>query len=102
MPPLDPEQTAAYLHQVTGWELVEVRGISRIRRRFAFPDFAAALEFTNAVGALAEEQQHHPRIVTQWGSVTVDIWTHVIKGLHENDFVLAAKIDQLPLMSRNM
>ena len=59
------------------------------------PNFASSLAFTDAVGALAEEQGHHPRIVTEWGRVTVTWWTHKIRNLHRNDFVMAAKTDQL-------
>lgn len=94
-PRLSQEQIDAYLEQVGDWELVEVKGVGRIRRRFRFPDFGSALSFTIEVGRIAEEQDHHPRIVTQWGVVTVDWWTHAIGGLHDNDFVMAAKTDEL-------
>ncbi|MFP3960539.1 MAG: 4a-hydroxytetrahydrobiopterin dehydratase [Spirochaetaceae bacterium] len=94
-PPLSAERIEKYLEQVDEWELIEVKGVNRIRRRFRFPDFASALAFTTEVGRLAEEQGHHPRIVTQWGAVTVDWWTHAIGGLHENDFIMAAKTDRL-------
>ncbi|MFW5827419.1 MAG: 4a-hydroxytetrahydrobiopterin dehydratase, partial [Alkalispirochaeta sp.] len=92
---LTTEQIDRYLLQVDNWELIEVKDVQRIRRRFRFPDFGAALAFTWEVGRIAEEQDHHPRMVTQWGSVTVDWWTHAISGLHENDFVMAAKTDDL-------
>jgi 4a-hydroxytetrahydrobiopterin dehydratase len=64
-------------------------------RRFRFKNFAQALAFTNQVGKIAEEQGHHPNILTEWGQVTVEWWTHVIQGLHQNDFIMAAKTDQL-------
>ena len=63
----------------------------RLRRVFSFDDFAQALEFTNRVGALAEEEGHHPALLTEWGRTTVTWWTHKIRGLHRNDFVMAAK-----------
>src|ERR671931_2909011 len=86
----------AELHpQVAGWELVEVDGIKRLRRVFSFDDFAQALDFTNRVGALAEDEGHHPALLTEWGRTTVSWWTHKIKGLHRNDFVMAAKTDVL-------
>jgi 4a-hydroxytetrahydrobiopterin dehydratase len=86
----------AELHpQVVDWELVEVDGIKRLRRVFSFPDFAQALEFTKQVGELAEHEGHHPALLTEWGSTTVTWWTHKIKGLHRNDFVMAAKTDEL-------
>jgi 4a-hydroxytetrahydrobiopterin dehydratase len=79
--------------QVPGWSLVEREGIRRLERVFTFPDFAAALAFTNRVGALAEAEGHHPALLTEWGRVTVAWWTHAIRGLHRNDFVMAAKTD---------
>jgi 4a-hydroxytetrahydrobiopterin dehydratase len=85
----------AELHpQVPEWELVEVEGVKRLRREFAFEDFAQALAFTDAVGALAEEEGHHPALLTEWGRVTVSWWTHKIRGLHRNDFIMAAKTDR--------
>lgn len=67
----------------------------RLRASFDFSDFTGALEFTNRVGALAEEEGHHPEICLTWGRARVEIWTHVIDGLSENDFTLAAKVDRL-------
>jgi len=81
--------------QVPGWKLVEREGIRRLERTFAFSDFAAALAFTNRVGELAEEQGHHPALLTEWGRTTVTWWTHKIRGLHRNDFVMAAKTSEL-------
>ena len=81
--------------QVPDWDLVEVDGVKRLRREFRFDDFAQALEFTNRVGALAEADGHHPALLTEWGRVTVSWWTHKIRGLHRNDFIMAAKSDQL-------
>jgi 4a-hydroxytetrahydrobiopterin dehydratase len=81
--------------QVPEWALVERDGVPQLQRVFTFSDFAQALSFTNRVGALAEAEGHHPAILTEWGRVTVNIWTHKIHGLHRNDFVMAAKIDAL-------
>ena len=87
---------AAELHrQVPDWELIEVDGIKRLRRVFSADDFAQALEFTNGVGELAEAEGHHPALLTEWGSTTVTWWTHKIRGLHRNDFIMAAKTDEL-------
>ncbi len=77
------------------WRLVERSATARLRRVFAFKGFQPAMEFTVEVGRIAEEQGHHPRIVTRWGSVTVDWWTHKIGGLHTNDFIMAARTDEL-------
>lgn len=94
-----PQVTAAEvaeLHpQVPEWELHEVEGVPRLTRRFDFDDFAGALAFTNAVGEAAEAEGHHPALLTEWGRVTVSWWTHKIRGLHRNDFVMAAKTDRL-------
>ena len=81
--------------QVLDWDLVERDGILRLERVFFFPDFAEALAFTNRVGALAEEEGHHPALLTEWGRVAVAWWTHKIRGLHRNDFIMAAKTDSL-------
>ena len=94
-PMLTGEEIAQYLPEVPEWTLVNRAGINRLERVFKFRDFAQALEFTNRVGALAEEEDHHPSILTAWGRVTVTWWTHVIKGLHKNDFIMAAKTDEI-------
>jgi 4a-hydroxytetrahydrobiopterin dehydratase len=88
-------EIAEYLEQLGEWQVVERHGIKRLERTFAFADFAHALTFTNAVGALAESQGHHPTLLTEWGKVRVAWWTHEIGGLHRTDFIMAAKTDQL-------
>ena len=88
-------EVAELLPQVPDWELVEVDGIRRLTRVFPADDFAQALEFTNAVGELAEAEGHHPALLTEWGRTTVTWWTHKIRGLHRNDFIMAAKTDEL-------
>jgi 4a-hydroxytetrahydrobiopterin dehydratase len=77
------------------WELVVRDDIPRLERVFSFPDFQQALAFTQRVGELAEEEGHHPALLTEWGRVTVTWWTHKIRGLHRNDFIMAAKTDRL-------
>ena len=94
-PSVSPEEIAELQPQVPGWELISPDGIPILERAFRFKDFRQALEFTNRVGALAEEEGHHPRIVTEWGRVQVAWWTHKIRNLHRNDFVMAAKLDRL-------
>lgn len=94
-PPLSEAEIATLKPQLPGWELIEVDGIKRLKRVFKFKDFGEALQFTNRVGELAEQQDHHPAILTEWGKVTVTWWTHKIKGLHRNDFIMAAKTDSL-------
>lgn len=91
--PLDLEQAQTLLAQAPGWSLTHDG--TRLERRFTFKNFAAALEFVNQVGAIAEQQGHHPDICFGWGYATVEFYTHKIGGLHENDFVMAAKVNQV-------
>jgi 4a-hydroxytetrahydrobiopterin dehydratase len=94
-PMLSDSEIAALMPQVTEWKLVERDGVKHLERIFKFKNFAQALAFTNQVGGIAEQEGHHPVLVTDWGRVTVTWWTHKIKGLHRNDFIMAAKTDQL-------
>jgi 4a-hydroxytetrahydrobiopterin dehydratase len=80
---------------VPGWQIKEVDGGKRLERVFKLKNFAEALRFTNQIGAIAEEEDHHPLILTEWGRVTIQWWTHKIRGLHNNDFIMAAKTDEL-------
>ncbi|MBK8907492.1 MAG: 4a-hydroxytetrahydrobiopterin dehydratase [Rhodospirillales bacterium] len=93
VPPLADDAAAAYLEQTPAWALA--RDPMRIQRRFTFGNFREALAFVNRVGELAEAEDHHPEIHFGWGYAFIEIFTHKINGLHENDFVLAAKIDNL-------
>jgi 4a-hydroxytetrahydrobiopterin dehydratase len=93
MPPLNAEEVAIYLAQVTGWS-VDAAG-KVLSKEFAFMDFANALAFADKIGAVAEEEGHHPDLLVAWGKVGVSLSTHEIGGLSENDFILAAKIDDL-------
>ncbi|MBP1702994.1 MAG: 4a-hydroxytetrahydrobiopterin dehydratase [Chloroflexi bacterium] len=93
-PTLTDEEIAGLQPQVSEWVVYEKDGIKRLERTFKFKNFVQALEFTNQVGGLAEEEGHHPALLTEWGRVTVTWWTHKIKGLHRNDFIMAAKTDK--------
>ena len=92
--PLSRAEIEDYLPQIPDWKLEKQNGSYRIERSFRFPDFSKALEFTNEIGRLAEGEGHHPSLVTEWGRVTVRWWTHKIRGLHRNDFVMAAKSEK--------
>lgn len=81
--------------QVVEWEIQEVDGVKRLKRVFKLKNFVEAIAFTNKIGVIAEEEDHHPLIITEWGRVTVQWWSHKIKGLHKNDFIMAAKTDEL-------
>ncbi len=89
------EEIDSFLPQIPAWQIVKVEGVNCLTRTFKFKNFKEALDFTNQVGALAEAEAHHPAILTEWGSVVVSWWTHKIKGLHVNDFIMAAKTDTL-------
>src|SRR5690348_10746034 len=93
VPPLKGDELKKYQAQLPDWQVVSEH---HLERNYSFPDFRSALAFTNRVGELAEEQGHHPDIYLTWGKVGIKIWTHKIDGLTESDFVMAAKIEQLP------
>jgi 4a-hydroxytetrahydrobiopterin dehydratase len=93
IPPLTPEEAERFRQQVSQWELRD--DAKRIERTLKFRNFREALSFVQQVGELAEREDHHPDVCFDWGYVTVSLRTRKIKGLHENDFILAAKIDRL-------
>ncbi|WP_129139980.1 4a-hydroxytetrahydrobiopterin dehydratase [Modicisalibacter coralii] len=80
---------------IPDWQILERDGIMQLERVFTFRNFKQALAFTNQVGEIAEEAGHHPALLTEWGKVTVTWWSHSIKGLHRNDFILAARTDEV-------
>ena len=94
-PPLTDTEIEEMMSQVPEWDLVEDDGVKRLQRTFKSDNFVAALDFTNQVGEIAEEEGHHPVITLTWGKATVTWYTHKINGLHENDFIMAAKTDEL-------
>jgi 4a-hydroxytetrahydrobiopterin dehydratase len=94
--PTVTEAEIAELHpQIPEWQIVTRDGIPHLERVFKFKNFIEAVAFTNKVALIAEKEDHHPLIVTEWGRVSVQWWTHKIKGLHRNDFIMAAKTDGL-------
>ena len=93
VPPLTRDEAAGYTAQVPGWQLSD--NADRIEARFDFPDFKSAIAFVQKVGDLAEAEGHHPDITFGWGYASFVFYTHKIKGLHENDFIMAAKVNQL-------
>ncbi|MCE0731388.1 4a-hydroxytetrahydrobiopterin dehydratase [Halomonas sp. G15] len=94
-PTVTEEEVKALGAEVPEWQIVERDGIMKLERVFTFPDFRQALAFTQRVGELAEQADHHPALLTEWGKVTVIWWSHKIKGLHRNDFILAARTDEV-------
>jgi 4a-hydroxytetrahydrobiopterin dehydratase len=94
-PALSEEEIGRMQKEVNEWTVERVDGVPQLKRAYRFKNFAQALAFTNRVGEIAEQEDHHPALLTEWGKVTVTWWTHAIKGLHSNDFIMAAKTDEL-------
>jgi len=94
-----PSVTAEEMHElkpkVPDWQIITEEGIPKLDRLFKFKNFKDAIAFTEAVGSAAEDEGHHPRLITEWGKVAVTWWTHKIKNLHKNDFIMAAKTDSI-------
>ncbi len=94
-PTLTDSEIAELQPQVPLWSVTERDGVKRLERDYVFRNFAEALEFTDKVGEAAEAEGHHPAVLTEWGRVTLSWWTHKIRGLHRNDFIMAAKSDHI-------
>jgi 4a-hydroxytetrahydrobiopterin dehydratase len=99
-PSVTPEEIEQLKPQIPDWKIIEVNGELRLERAYKFPDFKSAIAFTNLVGDAAEAEGHHPALLTEWGKVTVTWWTHAISGLHKNDFIMAAKTDEIKAATR--
>jgi 4a-hydroxytetrahydrobiopterin dehydratase len=93
-PPVTESEILELSPQVPQWTILR-DGVMKLQRVFRFKNFAAAVAFTVKVGELAEAAGHHPAILTEWGKVTVTWWTHAIRGLHRNDFIMAARADEV-------
>jgi 4a-hydroxytetrahydrobiopterin dehydratase len=94
-PSVTPEEMKSLKPQVPDWQVITEDAIPKLRRLFKFKNFKDAIAFTDAVGAAAEDEGHHPRLTTEWGQVAVAWWTHKIRNLHKNDFIMAAKTDAI-------
>jgi 4a-hydroxytetrahydrobiopterin dehydratase len=92
---VDDRERAQLSAEIHDWATVTRDGVERLERVFKFKNFAQALAFTNRVGAAADAEDHHPAVLTEWGRVTVTWWTHVVVGLHRNDFVMAARTERI-------
>ena len=95
IPPMSEDEIKEMQKEVPEWKVIKVDDVPHLKRNFKFDDFEEALDFTNAVGEAAEEEGHHPVIELTWGRATVEWWTHNIEGLHQNDFIMAAKTDDI-------
>lgn len=94
-PQVPAEEEQSLLSSIPAWDLIEVDGVKRLQRVIEVKGWRRAIDLTNRISDIANEEGHHPAILTEWGKVTVQWWTHAIKGLHRNDFVMAAKTDTL-------
>jgi len=94
---LSSDEVSVLMLELKGWELIFDSGIQKLKRVFSVKNYTEGLEFTNKVAELAESVNHHPQIVLEYGSVTVIWWSHTIKGLHTNDFIMAYKTTQLSI-----
>tara|TARA_B100000767_G_scaffold241669_1_gene238279 strand:- start:216 stop:557 length:342 start_codon:yes stop_codon:yes gene_type:complete len=94
-PKVTDEQHKILMLEIPEWASILVHDVEQLQRVYKFKNFKLALEFTNLLGEISETEDHHPAICTEWGKVTVTWWTHTIKGLHRNDFIMAAKTDAL-------
>jgi 4a-hydroxytetrahydrobiopterin dehydratase len=92
MPSLSDADTAALARELDGWT---ISAGPRLGKTWKFPDFATALAFVNEIGAIADAEDHHPDVTLSWGKVGVELWTHAARGLTENDFIVAARIDDV-------
>ncbi len=94
-PMVPPDQMEDLLAALDDWNVKQPDGIKQLEKSFSFPSFTTAMEFSNKVGEAAEKEDHHPAMLLEWGKVTVTWWSHKIGGLHMNDFIMAAKTDQI-------
>ena len=94
-PTVSDTEARELLQQISDWSLIEVDGINQLQRQYKFKNFVLAMAFANELAEISEAEGHHPGILVEWGKVTVTWWSHSIKGLHRNDFVMAAKTDSL-------
>lgn len=94
-PKMSDTETSELMPHIPEWEKVDVKDVPRLRRTYKFDGWLPAVEFVNQVAEAAEQNDHHPQIRLEWGKVQVSWWTHKIKGLHKNDFIMAAKTDSI-------
>ncbi len=92
-PQVSDEELKELLSKIPDWNIEVREGVMQLEKVFHFKTFVAALDFTNKIGAVAEQEGHHPALLTEWGKVTVTWWSHKVGGLHRNDFIMAARTD---------
>jgi len=94
-PKISDDDLKMLMPNIPDWSVIVVDGVMQLSREFEFKNFEQAMAFSNRVGEIAEAEDHHPAILTEWGKVTVTWWSHKIKGLHRNDLIMAARTDEV-------
>ena len=94
-PKISDDDLKVLMPNIPDWNIIVVDGVMQLSREFEFKNFEQAMAFSNRVGEIAEAEDHHPAILTEWGKVTVTWWSHKIKGLHRNDLIMAARTDEV-------
>ena len=94
-PKISDEELRELMPKIPDWEVDVVDGVMQLRREYKFANFVEAMAFSNRVGEIAEAEGHHPAILTEWGKVTINWWSHKIRGLHKNDLIMAARTDEV-------
>ena len=94
-PRVTEEEKTELMNMLKGWTIEDRNDVLQLEKVYPFGNFREALKFTNDVGDIAESEGHHPALLTEWGKVTVTWWTHKIGGLHKNDFIMAARTDEI-------
>ena len=93
-PRVSDDETSILINEIEGWDVID-EGVKKLKKEFSFSNYSDSVDFSNKVADMAEEEDHHPQIILEWGKVTVIWWSHKIKGLHKNDFICAAKTNNL-------
>jgi 4a-hydroxytetrahydrobiopterin dehydratase len=93
-PLVSDSEASVLLKEIEGWDVIN-EGVKKLKKEFSFSNYSDSLDFSNKVADMAEQEDHHPQIILEWGKVTVIWWSHKIKGLHKNDFICAAKTNNL-------
>lgn len=97
-PAINKADAEALLKKLSGWSIINDEGMDKLERVYKVDDYLTTLALANKIGRIAEQNNHHPLMIVEWGRVTVQWWTHTIGGLHKNDFILAAKCDRAAML----
>ena len=93
-PKVSDDEASLLIKEIEGWDVID-EGVKKLKKEFSFSNYSDSVDFSNKVADMAEQENHHPRIILEWGKVTIIWWSHKIQGLHKNDFICAAKTDNL-------